>query len=118
MAGRRSGEVLRQLRLLYRGDAVAGMADGLLLERLANDQGEIAQAAFEALVVRHGPMVLRVCCHLLRNQHDAEDAFQATFVVLARSARSVRRCDSVGSWLYGVACRVSARLKVEATRRR
>ncbi len=83
------------------------------------DQGDdSAAAAFTALVGRHGPMVLRVCYQVLGDSHDAQDAFQATFLVLARKARSVRKYDSVASWLYGVADRVARRARAEAARRR
>ena len=77
-----------------------------------------AEAAFEALVTRHGPMVLRVCRNVLSNPDDAEDAFQATFLVLVKQRASIRKLDSVASWLYGVAARVSARARVDAARRR
>ncbi len=70
------------------------------------------------LVLRHGPMVLRVCRNLLQDPNDAQDAFQATFFILVRRCGSIRRLDSVGSWLYGVACRVAARARVGAARRR
>ena len=77
-----------------------------------------AEAAFEVLVLRHGPMVLRVCRNLLRDPNDAQDAFQATFLVLVRRSGSIRKLESVGGWLYGVACRVAARARVESARRR
>ena len=81
-----------------------GLTDGQLLEAFVTARDE---AAFEALVRRHGPMVLGVCCRILRDTHDAEDAFQATFLVLARKAGSIHKQPSVGSWLYGVAYRIS-----------
>ena len=63
-------------------------------------------------------MVLHVCRRILGDRHDAEDASQAVFLVLARQARSIRRTDSVASWLYGVAARVAARARLDAARRR
>src|SRR5437588_3722109 len=75
-------------------------------------------AAFEALLQRHGPMVLGVCRRLLRDSHAAEDAFQATFLVLVRKARSIRKKEAVGSWLYGVACRVAREARARTARRR
>ena len=77
-----------------------------------------AEAAFEALVARHGPMVISVCRQVLGTSHDAEDAFQATFLILVRPAGAIRSRDSIGSWLYGVARRVSARARYDIARRR
>ncbi len=82
------------------------MGAGQLLERFAADRDE---AAFEALVSRHGPMVLGTCRRMLADPHDVEDAFQATFLVLARKAGSIRDADRLGPWLHGVARRVAAR---------
>ena len=93
-------------------------SDGDLLDRFISREDETRSAAFEVLVDRHGAMVLDVCRNVLRDAHDAEDAFQATFLILARQARSIRRRGSVGSWLFGVATRVASRARVEAARRR
>src|SRR5437763_10593695 len=81
-----------------------GLLDGQLLGRFVAGRDE---AAFEALVHRHGPMVFSVCRRVLRDAHDAEDAFQATFLILARKAASVVKRDVVGSWLYAVAHRTA-----------
>jgi len=86
-------------RTVIRQDG-AGLADGDLLERYIDRRDE---AAFEALVRRHGPMVLGVCRRILRNEADAEDAFQATFLVLVRKANSIRPRGMVSNWLFGVA---------------
>jgi RNA polymerase sigma factor (sigma-70 family) len=95
--------------------AEEGLADDQLLRRFAAQQDE---AAFRALVERHGPMVLEVCRRVLRNAHDAEDAFQATFLVLARKAAAISRPALLANWLYGVAYRVSAKARTSLQRRR
>jgi RNA polymerase sigma factor (sigma-70 family) len=89
-------------------------SDALLLDRFVEQWD---QAAFRELVVRHGSMVLGVCRRMLRDSHAAEDAFQATFLVLARKAGSVRKRESVGPWLYGVAQRVALEARGIACRR-
>src|SRR5215469_16438467 len=76
------------------------------------------QSAFGALLARHGPMVLRVCRRVLRQEQDAEDAFQATFLVLAKKAASLRKTEALASWLHGVAHRVALRARRDAGRRR
>ncbi len=115
---RQAGGVLPDVRTLFDSGTTVGLSDGELLGRFADRSGErdASGPAFAALVERHGPMVLRVCRRVLRDEHDAQDAFQATFLVLVRSAGAVRRQDSVASWLHGVALRVSARARVELAR--
>lgn len=91
-----------------------GHTDRELLDALVTRQDE---AAFEVLLRRHGPMVLAVCRRVLRNAHDAEDAFQATFLVLVRKASTIRKSDVLGSWLYGVAYRTAQKVRTLNTRR-
>ncbi len=110
--------VTRELRAIIDGGTVAGLTDGQLLERFASHRGAEAELAFTALVMRHGPLVFGVCQSLLRNPHDAEDAFQATFMVLARKAGSIRQPDRLGPWLHGVAHRTARRLKEKNARRK
>jgi len=95
--------------------APGGPPDGLLLDRFLNDRDE---AAFEALVVRHGARVRRVCRRWLGDGQDAEDACQSTFLILIDRAGSIRQTDDVGGWLCGVARRVAARSRQRADRRR
>ena len=92
--------------------------DQLVETFLARNDLETSEAAFSALVDRHGAMVLSVCQRVLRNPHDAHDAFQATFLVLVRKAASIRRRESVGGWLFGIARRVAVKARLEALRRR
>ncbi len=107
--------VVRHLRRAVLRRDVEGLSDGQLLDCFLARREE---AAFEALVRRHGPMVLGVCRRVLRHSQDAEDAFQATFLVLARKASSVSPRERVGPWLYGVACRTALKAKAFAARRR
>jgi HlyD family secretion protein len=115
MTGGSSVELLRDIRILFESGTASGLTDRQLLERFIHHRDP---SAFEVLVLRHGPMVLRVCRNLLHDPNDAQDAFQATFLILVRRSGSIRRLDSVGSWLYGVACRAAARLRVGSARRR
>jgi RNA polymerase sigma factor (sigma-70 family) len=117
MASGQSASVVRQVQALFDSGPVAGLTDRQLLERFLTRHGEVAEAAFEALVARHGPMVLGVCRRLLADAHDVEDAFQATFLVLVRRADAVRVEDSLGRWLYGVSRRVALRARGRASRR-
>jgi RNA polymerase sigma factor (sigma-70 family) len=91
------------------------LTDGQLLNRFAATRDE---GAFAALVHRHGPLVYGVCRNILRHEHDAEDAFQATFLVLARRAGAIREYRAIGSWLHRVAYRVSMKARTGAERRR
>src|SRR5579885_1298049 len=104
-------EVLRRLRGLADAQGVRELSDGELLERFTARRDE---AAFAALMQRHGPMVWGVCLRVLHDAHRAEDAFQATFLVLVRKAGSVRKRGSVGSWLYGVAYRAAVKARARA----
>ncbi len=117
MAVNPSDRVHRQVHRLFNFGAVGTMSDAQLLDRFVSWRDEAAEAAFEELVIRHGPMVLRVCRSVLHDAHDAEDAFQAVFLVLANRARFIRASGSVASWLFGVAQRVAIRGKRSAARR-
>jgi len=107
-------EVVHQLERLFGHGTVTGLSEEQLLDRFATARDE---SAFEALVERHGPMVLGVCRQFLRDPNDVDDAFQATFLVLVRKAGSLRQKDLLGNWLYGVACRVALRSRTVGIRR-
>src|SRR5919199_1758980 len=111
MTSARAGLVLRHLRRLTPGQT----PDAQLLGRFTA-QGD--EEAFAALVRRHGPMVLNVCRSVLRHEQDAEDAFQATFLVLARKAASIRQPAAVAGWLYEVAYHVAVKAQADSARRR
>jgi len=109
----------RDLDLIAGSGSVVGLGDAELLGRFAAGRGEAsAAAAFEAIVARHGPMVLAACRRALREPGDADDAFQAVFLVLAEKAGSVRVADSLAPWLYGVARRVTVRARADGRKRR
>jgi RNA polymerase sigma factor (sigma-70 family) len=112
--GQRGAAVRHLYRALLRHDG-AGLTDGQLLDRYVTRREE---AAFEALLRRHGPMVLGVCRRVLRGAQDTEDAFQATFLVLVSKAASVVPRERVGNWLHGVAYRTALRARAAAARRR
>jgi RNA polymerase sigma factor (sigma-70 family) len=105
------GVVLRHLRTLVDAETRAAETDGHLLARFTAHRDE---AAFATLLRRHGPMVLAVCRRVLACLPDAEDVFQATFLLLARKAASIRKHESVGSWLHGVAYRLAVAAKTQA----
>src|SRR5271166_1827698 len=114
-----SKSVVRQIESVFEGRSVAGLSDRQLLERFNEaGRGPAGEAAFAALVGRHGPMVLGVCRQLLGDVQHAEDAFQAVFLVLAQKARSIRDPDLLGNWLYGVAIRTARCARHQIARRR
>jgi RNA polymerase sigma factor (sigma-70 family) len=115
MSDARVDTVLQHVRKLVAAHQLKGLVDQCLLQRFA-DEGDAA--AFEVLVRRHGPMVLRVCRQVLRNAQDAEDVFQATFLVLARKAAGIRKQASVASWLHGVAYRLAMQARKATARQR
>src|SRR5438128_1129680 len=111
MASTTAGALLNRLRHILGPHAGTAATDAWLLARFRADR---AEDAFEALVRRHGPMVLGVCRRILGNEQDAEDAFQATFLVLARKAASVQPASAVGRWLHGVAYRTALKAREAA----
>jgi RNA polymerase sigma factor (sigma-70 family) len=115
MAHVRNSPLCRFIRHLSIGHLVAASPDDELLERFAICREE---AAFAALVRRHGPLVLGVCRRVLIDPHAAEDCFQATFLVLARKAGFLKRPKALGPWLYGVATRTALKARARAARRR
>jgi RNA polymerase sigma factor (sigma-70 family) len=112
------GAASRDIRALFQVGTTGGLTDEQLLERFVDRDREVGELAFAELVARHGPMVLRVCQMILRDAHDAEDAFQATFLILARRGGSIRERGSAASWLHGVARRVALSARSSAARRR
>ena len=107
--------VLEGVRRIFEGGTAAALGSDSLLRRFAATGDE---AAFAGIVARHGPMVFAVCRRALRDPHDVEDAFQATFLVFVRRAGSIRDGEGVGPWLHGVARRVATRARATAARRR
>jgi RNA polymerase sigma factor (sigma-70 family) len=110
-----SADILRHLCRVIATPMDAELGDRDLVQRFIDTRGE---AEFAAIVERHGGLVWQVCRRLLGHEQDAEDAFQATFLVLARQAVRVRKQTSVKSWLYGVASHVALSLRRSARRRR
>ncbi len=114
MSATRRGLAFRDLGRLFRNGTLPS-GDGALLECFLAEGDE---SAFEAIVARHGSMVLGVCRRLLGDPHDADDAFQATFLVLVRKARQLRDAERLGPWLYGVATRVATKARAREAKRR
>ncbi len=106
------------LATLLTAGALGTLSDGQLLDHFRSRRDATAQDAFRILVERHGAMVLGVCRSLVKDPHEAEDAFQATFLVLVRRCESIRQRQTIAPWLYGVACRVARRAQARSARRR
>src|SRR4029079_17673315 len=104
--------------LEWPGSNAGGPGDDALLERFLCGHAQDSAEAFRSLVVRHGPMVMGVCRHVLQQDQDAEDAFQATFLTLARKADTIRDHRVLSSWLYEVPYRIAVRARSSAARRR
>jgi RNA polymerase sigma factor (sigma-70 family) len=115
MAAEQLSQVVRHLRGILVNREAAETPDADLLQRYVHDRDE---SAFETLVRRHGPMVFGVCRRLLHNPHDAEDAFQVTFLVLVRKAKGLQSPGTLGNWLYGVAYRTALEARKAGAKRR
>jgi RNA polymerase sigma factor (sigma-70 family) len=115
MSGPPLGFVLRYFRKVLDAPPAEGVPDAELLQRFVSGRDE---AAFELLLWRHAALVLHVCQGVLRDSHAAEDAFQATFLALARKAGSLRRRESLAGWLYHVAYRVALKARARVAARR
>jgi RNA polymerase sigma factor (sigma-70 family) len=115
MASRQAGALLQHIRRQAGAPSGDAVTDRALIQRFAAGDDE---AAFATLVRRHGPMVLRVCQRILGNAHDAEDAYQATFIVLARKAAALSWRESLAGWLHEVAYRLALKARTAAGRRR
>ena len=117
MSSARACWIGRDVQTLFQAGSFAGLSDGQLLERFNGCRGEVAERPSETLVERHGPMILRTCQRILRNDQDAQDAFQATFLILLRKSRSLWVRESLGPWLHRIACRAAIRARTAQVRR-
>jgi DNA-directed RNA polymerase specialized sigma24 family protein len=115
MRNRQLDTVVRRIRRTVAARQTRELPDRELLERFVTHKDE---DAFAAIVERHGGLVLGVCRRILHNAHDAEDACQATFLVLTRKAGTIGKRDSLASWLYGVASRIALKLRARVKRTR
>ncbi len=116
MVQSKGGKVAQELEVLWSAGTVTGASDAQLLQRFTLDRDATAELAFRELLERHAPMVMGVCRQIVRRPQDADDAFQATFLVLVRKARSMQVRESIGPWLYKVAYRTALRARVYAAR--
>src|SRR5262245_16228652 len=114
MAKAVSSPILQLIRFVVKDERLGRLSDDILLQRFCEQRDE---AAFATLLYRHGPMVLGVCRSVLGNEADADDAFQATFLILARKSASIRKTASVGSWLHGVAHRTALKARAQSATR-
>lgn len=117
MGNRLNGAVARQLRVLFDTGRIGALSDAQLLEQFTTGPPESGELAFAALVERHGPAVYRICRAVVGDEHEAQDAFQATFLILASKARRLCVRDSLGPWLRKVAQRVAQRARRSVSRR-
>lgn len=118
MAMGSASRAFREIRSLYEFGPLGGATDARLIEMFLRSEGTGREEAFSTLVRRHAPMVLGICRRMLRGSPDADDAFQAVFLVMARKAHSLRRADALRPWLYGVSVRVAKAARRRAARRR
>ena len=117
MKGGSKASVLRSIQTLFDSGSATGMTDRELVERFLRGGAKGQRRHSQRSCARHGPMVWNVCRNIASDAHAAEDAFQATFLILVRKARSIRRCETLGPWLHGVARRVAVRAKATLARR-
>ena len=115
MSSRAMRNALDWVRLTLRESDAAALSDAQLLEAFLEARDE---AAFAAIVRRHGPMVLGVCKRFLKNHHDAEDAFQAVFLVFMKRANSIRPKSYLANWLYGVAFKTACKTRAYLGKKR
>jgi len=106
----------QEIDRLWSAGTASGLDDAELLRRFNGARGEAAEQAFEVLLDRHGPMVLSVCRGILRRPQDADDAFQATFLILVRKASKLRLSGSLAPWLYAVSCRTALRARAQGAK--
>src|SRR5690349_10559909 len=115
MSATAMGGFLQRLKRGMAAETLGSLADQELLERFLASRDE---GAYVALLRRHGPMILRICRRVLTREPDAEDAFQATFLVLARQAGTIRKHASLASWLHSVAYHIALEMRNNTARRR
>jgi RNA polymerase sigma factor (sigma-70 family) len=118
MGSATGGVPAQQLEALWASGTLTGLSDAQLLARFSEARDTRGEAAFRELIDRHAAMVMGVCRHILRGPHDADDVFQATFLVLVKKARSIRVHESLVPWLHSVAYRTALRARAQTARYR